>query len=494
MQSGFELILEQKQGLVLTPELIQAIRILQYNAQELEIFIEEQVLANPVLETEQTEPDAETEASETADRELQAPEDVREIGGEQRREDFDWLEYLQQKDYDDVSYGHDFAVRDAERSAFSPEPRAAQGTQGAPDSQDVTLSEHLMFQLQFAKLSPEVTQIARYIIESLDGSGYLTQTKNEITEQLNARPKAVEKALAAIRSLDPVGVGAVDLADCLIMQLRDRGHDRPEIEYIVNDHLEDLAANRLAPIAKEYGMKVREVQEIADVIRELEPKPGSLFSDGVTTAYVIPDVIVEKIGGEYVVTVSEGGGPHLSISPYYRRLMGSADADGELSAFLSGRFNAALWLIKSIEHRRQTIYNVVSGIVSHQLDFFEHGKKHLKPLTLKKIADEVGIHESTVSRAVNGKYMQTPRGVFEIRYFFKSGVSDSSDSSSGGVASDGVKARISELLSTEDKSSPLSDQAIAKELNADGLDISRRTVAKYRDEMGIQASPMRKRY
>jgi RNA polymerase sigma-54 factor len=490
MQSGFELILEQKQGLVLTPELIQAIRILQYNAQELEIFIEEQVLANPVLETESEDAD-DAKADETAEPELQAPEDGREIVGKQRREDFDWLEYLQQKDYDDVSYGHDFQVRNAERSAYSPEPRAAQGTQGAPDSQDVTLSEHLMFQLQFKKLSPEVMQAARYIIESLDGSGYLTQSEEEIAAQLKMKLRTVDKALAQVRSFDPVGVGARNLADCLIMQLKDRGSLRPEAEDIVRDHLEDLATNRLGSIAKEYGMKVREVQEVADAIKGLEPKPGSLFSDGTDTAYVIPDVIVEKVGDEYAVTISEAGSPQLGISPYYRRLMKSADPDEELSAFLSGRFNAALWLIKSIEHRRQTSYNVVSAVVRHQNDFFEHGRKHLKPLTLKTIADEVGIHESTVSRAVNGKYMQTPRGVFEIRYFFKSGVSNGS---SGGIASDGVKARISELISSEDKSSPLSDQTIAEKLNSEGLDISRRTVAKYRDEMGAPSSPMRKRF
>jgi RNA polymerase sigma-54 factor len=258
----------------------------------------------------------------------------------------------------------------------------------------------------------------------------------------------------------------------------------------VRGHLKDIAANRFTAIAKACGLKLQEVQEISEIIRGLEPKPGRLFSDGTAPSYIIPDVVVDKVGGEYAVNVNENGVPRLVVSPYYRKLLTGRDTDTAITQFLTGRLDAARWLIKSIEHRRQTIYNVVSAVVKYQQDFLDHGRKHLKPLTLKKIADEVGIHESTVSRAVNGKYIQTPRGVFEIRYFFTSGVADGSQE---GVAADGVKARIADLVKTEDKTSPLSDQAIAEKLKADGIDISRRTVAKYRDEMGVSSSPMRKR-
>jgi RNA polymerase sigma-54 factor len=200
---------------------------------------------------------------------------------------------------------------------------------------------------------------------------------------------------------------------------------------------------------------------------------------------------VEKVGGEYIVSVNDTGIPKLLISPYYRKILSSADKDSGISQFLAGRLNSALWLIKSIEQRSQTIYNVVKAVVNHQIQFFEHGEKHLKPLTLKKIADDIGIHESTVSRSISGKYMQTPRGVFEIKHFFTSGVSDGS---AEGMASGSIKALIREIVTAEDPSAPLSDQAITEKLKAKGIEISRRTIVKYRDEMGILSSSKRRRY
>jgi RNA polymerase sigma-54 factor len=252
-----------------------------------------------------------------------------------------------------------------------------------------------------------------------------------------------------------------------------------------------LAANRLTSIAKATGLSVREIQRIADLIKTLEPKPGRQFGSAAETKYIVPDVTVEKIDGEYVVSVNENNTPRLTISPYYRRILREEDKESQISKFLSGRLNSALWLIKSIEQRRQTIYNVVSAIVAWQMDFFEHGPKHLKTLTLKQIADEVGIHESTVSRSVNGKYLQSPRGVFEIKYFFTSGVSSSGGE---GIASGSIKTFIREIVDAEDPLSPLSDQTIAERLFEKGIEISRRTVAKYRDEINLPSSSRRKRY
>jgi RNA polymerase sigma-54 factor len=294
-----------------------------------------------------------------------------------------------------------------------------------------------------------------------------------------------------IQSFEPAGVCAADLRECLLIQLEQLSVLTPGIEKVVKRHLEDLAANRLTNIAKATGLHVREIQRIGDIIKALEPKPGRQFSSSAETKYIVPDVTLEKIDGEYVVAVNENNTPRLSISHYYRRILQESDKESQISKFLSGRLNSALWLIKSIEQRRQTIYNVVSAIVARQMDFFEYGPKHLKTLTLRQIADEVGIHESTVSRSVNGKYLQSPRGVFEIKFFFTSGVSAGGGES---IASGSIKTFIRELIDAEDPLSPLSDQAIADALSERGIDISRRTVAKYRDEMHMPSSSRRKRF
>ena len=483
MRTGFELILEQKQTLTLTPELIQAIRILQYNAQELNVFIDEQLMANPMLDIQPEE----TAQGNTEDQDPEKRD--HENAEEKRREDFDWQEYLQQMDYSDVSYGSEYTPVSGAKSLYNQE-NVNFGTQGAPDSQDVTLVEHLMFQLQFIKLGAETMSATRFIIESLDENGYLTQTPHEISEALGIDIRKVSRALEVVKSFDPTGVGASNLAECLILQLREKGDIDPVIEQIIENELENLAANRLQLIARHYGIKPEKIKLIADEIRELDPKPGRVFSDGIEPDYVIPDVIVEKYGNDYMITLNDASSPRLIISSYYRRLLAGGGGDPKVSQFLAGRLDAAQWLIKSIEHRKQTIYNVVCAVIKFQKEFLDHGRKHLRPLTLRMIADEIGIHESTVSRAVNGKYIQTPRGVFELRYFITSGVASDEP---GGVAADGVKARISELISGEDKSSPLSDKSISKRLISEGIDISRRTVAKYRDDMRVPSSTMRRR-
>ncbi|MDR2156910.1 MAG: RNA polymerase factor sigma-54 [Clostridiales Family XIII bacterium] len=480
MKLGFELPIEQKQTLVMTPELIQAIQILQYNTQELDAYVEEQLLANPILELAPADASPEEKSDEAAEGE----DGTRVAAKDKAKEDFDWSEYLKEREYDDISY------RQIEASGASSwdgnEYTFEQFT-----SKEITLSEHLMFQLQFTDLSGGRRQIGKYIIESLDRNGSLTQTAEEIAAQLKVPAEKVKHVIGVIQTFEPTGVCASDLRECLLIQLDALGIDDPKIRVIVDEYLEDLAANRLGHIAKAVGVSVHEVQNIADVIKGLEPKPGRPFSSGTDTKYIVPDVIVEKTNGEYVVTVNETGIPKLLISPYYRKILSSADKDSGISQFLAGRLNSALWLIKSIEQRSQTIYNVVSAVVNHQVHFFEHGEKHLKPLTLKKIADDIGIHESTVSRSISGKYMQTPRGVFEIKYFFTSGVSDGS---AEGMASGSIKALIREIVAAEDPASPLSDQSITEKLRARGIEISRRTIVKYRDEMGILSSSKRRRY
>ena len=252
-----------------------------------------------------------------------------------------------------------------------------------------------------------------------------------------------------------------------------------------------MGANRVSVIAKAVGLPKSDIQNMIDVIRSLEPKPGREFISSSSTRYITPDIFVEKIEGKYVVMTNEGSVPHLSVSSYYSSLLQQAENDEELSTYLSDKINSAIWLIKSINQRKETIYNVVSEVVKYQEEFFEKGNKYMKPLTLKVIAEKLGIHESTVSRAINGKYMQSPRGVFEIRYFFSSGVQGSSGDD---ISSNSVKAFIKELVDEEDSTKPLSDQDMVGLLKKKGINISRRTVAKYRDEMHIPSSSRRRRY
>jgi RNA polymerase sigma-54 factor len=482
MKLEFNINLEQKQTLSMTPELIQAIRILQYNAQELETYVDEQLQENPLLETEA--PEAAEEIGEAA---IQMDGDFDDRREEKRKgdEDFDWSEYLNQREYDDISYKH-FGFRSVTDEDYAPYERATR--------EDESLSAHLLAQLEVADISDRKKLIGEYIIESLDGNGFMTQSADEIAEALSEDIVRVRKVIAFIQTFDPIGVGAENLRETLILQLGARSDlgedDLSAAEAIVKYHLTDLAENRMREMSKTLRKPICEVQRLTDIIRTLEPKPGRRFGLG-DTRYILPDVIVEKDSDGYSVSLNAVSSPSLYVSPYYRQVLASEEKDSETAKFLSGRLNSALWLIKSIEQRNQTIYNVVKAVVDSQTAFLDGGEKYLKPLTLKKIADAVGIHESTVSRTVNGKYMQTHRGIFEIKYFFKSGVRDGSPE---GVSSGGIKALIREMIEAEDTASPLSDQNIADMLAERGIIISRRTVAKYREGTGIPSSSGRRRY
>lgn len=478
MKLGYDLTIEQAQKLVMTPELIQAIQILQFNTQELDAYIQEQLLVNPVLEqgAAGTSEEHETDSQGNHEEGMNG-QNSRETG----KDEFDWKEYIKERQYDDISYRQG-EYRDDEDKAFSYERFV---------SFDVTLPEHLMFQLQFADCDKSIRKIGKYIIESLDENGYMTVSRREISEAMGVTDSQVNEALDIIHTFEPIGVGAENLKECLIIQLKAKGQLTDVFENIINEHLENLADNRLGVVAKETGISTAEIQGMCDVIRSLEPKPGRQFASQIETRYIVPDVIVEKVDEDYVVTVNETSTPHLAVSSYYRSLLSSAETDEKLSKYLSDRMNSAVWLIKSIEQRKQTIYNVVTAVVRYQKEFFDKGSKHLKTLTLKDIAEEVGIHESTVSRSINGKYMQSPRGVFEIKYFFSAGVSGRKGE---GISSNSIKEFIKEIVENEDTRHPCSDQEMSEMLKEKGIEISRRTVAKYRDELNILSSSKRKRY
>lgn len=467
MKLGYNLTIEQSQKLVMTPELIQAIQILQFNTQELDSYVTEQLLTNPVLE-----PDNSHDADESEEPKQK----------EETKED-SLSEYIKEREFDDISY---------KQSDYS--KSSSENTYERYVSSEITLPEHLMFQLQFATKNKCSRRIGRYIIESLDENGYMTSTAEEIAEALNISTENVRRVLKIIQTFDPVGVGAEDLRDCLLIQLESLGMRNDEYERVLREHLEDLADNRLNAIAKDLKISVEKVQEMTDLIRTLNPRPGREFaSEQDETRYIVPDVQVEKIDGEYVITMNETSVPRLMVSSYYRKVLAESDKDKDdkLNEYLTERLNSAVWLIKSIEQRKQTILNVVTSIVNYQRDFFDRGDKYLKTLTLKQVADELDIHESTVSRSINGKYMQSPRGVFELKYFFSAGVQGGSGE---GISSKSIKTHIKELIDSENQKSPYSDQALVSMLAERGIELSRRTVAKYRDEMGILSSSKRKRY
>ena len=456
MKIGYELTIEQTQKLSMTPELIQAIQILQYNNQELNEYIDKELLENPILESEyHKESDTEIDIDSLRDQLIQADENVEA-----------YKQWESHSTSDEYSYENFVAF-------------------------NYTLTEFLIEQLHFSSLKGQDAEIGRYIIENIDDNGYLSMSLEEICSVLDVDLDSCERVLDLIHTFEPSGVGARNLNECLIIQLASLGELTDEIEFIISNRLKDLADNKYALISKEVGISLTEVQEIADLIKTLEPKPGRGFDSDNSIKYIIPDIYVEETNGEYVVSANDGSTPSLHISSYYNSLTEEAKSDKELSNYLNNRFNSAMWLMKSIEQRKKTIYNVASAIVQFQNDFFAKGERFLKPLTLKQIAETVGVHESTVSRAINGKYMQCPRGVFELKYFFTGGILNEDGS---GVSSNSIKSMIKEFVDAEDDKKPLSDSKISEMLHEKGIDISRRTVAKYRDDIGILPSSKRRRF
>ncbi|NCB41273.1 MAG: RNA polymerase sigma-54 factor [Clostridia bacterium] len=481
MKLGYELVLEQSQKLVMTPELIQAIKILQFTSQELENFVEEQLLTNPVLENEEhNDSEAEKQKEELSD--VNTFEDVRSANITEN-DSFDWPEYIKEREYDDISYRQIQTQGDYSSQDYFYEKYV---------ENDISLTEYLMTQLQFVRLNQASSRAAKLIIEALDENGYLSLNVDEAAKLLGVTEEFVVKSLKVVQSFDPAGIGARNLKECLTLQLSRLGYFNETLARIINEHLEDIAQNHISVIAKSIGISIEEAQTACDMIRELEPKPGRQFGSMQDIRYIMADVTVEKVTDEYIVTLNEKATPHLSISSYYSKILSDSAESSQITEFLNKSMNSAVWLIKSIEQRKQTIRNVVAAIVRQQRDFFEFGTKHLKPMTLAQIADEVGIHESTVSRCVNGKYMQTPRGLFELKYFFTGGICDNEGIN---VASGSIKEFIKEIISAENSSAPYSDQRIVEILNRkQGIKISRRTVAKYRDELQISSSSKRKRY
>jgi len=471
MQLDTRLNLKLAQKLVMTPQLQQAIKLLQLSKLELIQSIHQELVENPVLEEEVQELTDE-EKGLTQNKE-------KEDGGktERKEEDFDWQHYLN----DSMGSGYE---------AY--EPYADNGEAPSYEntlSRKTSLSDHLLWQLNLSRVSDEEKSIAENIIGNLDGDGYLRVTEVELETMTGAGADAIARALEFVQGFDPVGVGARELHECLLLQVRQLDTDVPLVEEIITNYLPLLQKRDYAAIARKLEMTVEDVETAARVIENLEPKPGRSFG-GEDPVYIIPDIYVVRDGNDFVILLNDDGLPRLRVSSFYRRMLkNKSQINRSTAEYVEGKFKSALWLIRSIEQRQKTIYRTMESILKFQRDFFEKGPSHLKPMVLRDVAEDISMHESTISRVTTNKYVHTPHGIFELKYFFCSGLR----TEDGTVSSISVQERIRKIIMGEDQKKPLSDQKIVEILQGLGIDIARRTVTKYRIEQNILSTTERRR-
>jgi RNA polymerase sigma-54 factor len=477
-----KLHLKLSQKLIMTPSLQQAIKLLQLSKLELQEVLNQELLENPLLEEGNEEVKAEEAEAEAQEQkgETEEPPKVEVKTEEKEKDSFDEIDYdAYFQDY--IEYGYNPRGMNEEHEEFPIE-----NTLTRPPN----LPDHLTWQLAMSDASPLVKDIGQFIIGNIDEDGYLRATNEEIAASGPFDPAAVEEAVKAIQTLDPIGVGARDLRECLLLQLDFLEIDNALVETVIRDHWDMFMQRHFVQLAKALGVDMKTLEQVVEVIKHLDPKPGRKYSNE-RAIYVEPDVYVHKVGDEYVIVLNEDGMPKLRINGSYRAMLHSNEAkqDGETVNYIKDKIRSAVWLIKSLDQRQRTIYKVADSIVKHQREFLDQGIDFLRPLVLRDVADDIQMHESTVSRVVSNKYMHTPRGLFLMKYFFHSGI----DSDTGeDISSLTVKKKIQGYIEAEDPRKPLSDSKIMKILNDEGINIARRTVAKYRDELNIPSSTDRK--
>ena len=452
---------------VLAPQLQQSLHILQAAALELQNIVQQELQTNPVLEEETSTFDSEEGSKD--DGEFQ--EEFERLA----KLDEEWRDYMSQN----VSYSSR-NPEDEERRQFFFDSIASQET----------LQRHLWEQLNTADVNKSQREAAELIIGNMDDLGFLQASLEEISENAGHPLGELEEMLSLIQTFHPVGVGARDLRECLLIQLRRLGKEHSLEHQIVDEHLEDLGRKRLPELARRLGVSVEQVQRAANFISTLDPKPGQIFTADPNN-YVLPDVSVDKVGEDYTVSLNSDQVPHLRISKTYKDLMTQGANGTEVRDYIREKIRSGKFLIKSIHQRQQTILNIANEIVKRQNEFLENGSAFLKPMTMVQIAEAVGVHETTVSRAISGKYMATPQGVFEMKYFFTPGYQTAAGAA---LSNTSVKEAISDLVRNEDARNPLSDKEIVEILSDRGIPIARRTVAKYRAELNILPSNLRKQY
>jgi RNA polymerase sigma-54 factor len=454
--------LEQTQRPVLTPELRQAIAILQLGTVDLVQYVDNEMLENPLLETNDEE-SGDSKSEENDSR-------------------IDWITYLVEGEQLDSRYAEQAPADQRESDRTNWDSYVAQ----VP-----SLGEHLTQQLHLTLSDPRQIAIGEFLIGNIDEHGYLQCDLQETCQACACSLDEAGESLRVIQTFDPPGVGGRNLVECLLIQLEQQGLRDTVMEQLVNKHLDDLAACKVSRIAKDLGITEQEAQSRIDLIRGLDPKPGRNFSRPGETRYIVPDVVVEMVDGEYVVMVNDTMVPRLMINNAYRDLIKRRDTcDQDTIQFIETKLKAALWLIRGIEQRRSTMQRVMTLIIQFQQDFFEQGAAHLKGLTLRQVADAAGLHESTVSRATANKYVQTPRGLFDMKFFFRRGVEN--EFTGEIVASEVVKRMLKELVAVEEPDHPYSDQDLCALIEDRGLHIARRTVAKSRQDMNILPARQRR--
>ena len=472
MQQRQSLALQQ----VLSPQLQQSLLILQTPLLELRNLVQQEMETNPVLE----ELPEDSGATERSEAEVSADENFKNEFEKLASLDEEWRDYMAQ------SASSNFDGRRGSKEAD-------EKRQFLFDSIPVqeTLQQNLIAQLNQTVLSAEDRKAAELVIGNIDDDGFLQSTPEEMALNSGIPQDNFERMLGLIQNFYPTGVGARDLRECLLIQLQRQGKEHSVEHRIVAEHMDDLGRRRFPEIARRMAISVEEVQKAADNIARLTPRPGQVFA-AAPQNYVLPDVVVEKVDSEYQISFNNEQIPHLRISNLYKDIIASGDAQsGDVKDYIRDKIRSGKFLIRSIHQRQQTIMNIAQQIVSRQRDFLEHGPSHLKPTTMAEVAEAVGVHETTVSRAVSGKYMATPQGVFEMKYFFTGGYQTTTGES---LSNTSVKQSILELVKHESGSAPLSDHEIVEILTERGIPIARRTVAKYRSELNILPSHMRRKY
>jgi RNA polymerase sigma-54 factor len=487
MKAGLNQSTQLRQELKINPRLYQAMDLLYMPLLDLQNHLKQELLNNPFLDMVEPEEEDEEEGVEEPEAQSEQEEE------KEKDQEIDWEEIL----LDGFDTG---GRREEHEEKEYYEPVTV-------DSRD--LGDHLRDQITLLDLTPRQLMLAEEFLGNINEDGYLDCSLEQIRDGINdvlkesAEERGIDEddvplystqecdeMLGIVQKLDPAGVGARDLRECLMLQLRDAGLEHSVPFRLVRDCFDELIAHRWSEISKRFGISPADVQKAADEIAKLDPKPGLLYSSG-TDNYIIPDLIVDKIDGKYHVFLNDANLPRLKLSKAYQEIARDKKKfDGESKEFISSKLNSANWMIQAIEQRRQTMLKVMNYIVDRQREFFEKGVQYLKPLTLREVAEVINMHESTVSRVTNEKFVQTPRGVLPLKFFFSSGLSTTDGED---VSARGIKDQIQKLVQGEDPKNPLTDQAIVNILKQSGVNIARRTVAKYRDQLGVLSARMRKR-
>lgn len=459
MKMEYSINLTQEQKLIMTQEMQLSIKMLQMSVNDLREYIDKEYQENPILDIK----DHSQEKSSISEEKPMDKYDYKEM-----------IKYFEFDNYGAQSYGS--YDSDDEVSPFN------------FISEKKSLKEFLDEELMELDIDEYTKEIAEYIIENLDHRGYLECDLNVICEELKIPLEKGEEVLKIVQDLEPYGIGARNIEECLLIQLDKLALDDEIMVKIVKNHLNDIAENRYTAIGKSLKISPREAQRYGDIIKKLEPKPSRGFYTGEEVKFIIPDAAIREIDGEYVIIMNDSVLPKLSINKTYKEVINS-DKNNDTSNYVKEKLNKALFLIKSIEQRRSTLYRVLENIIKRQKDYFAKGYNYLKPMTLKEIAEDLNVHESTISRAIKDKYILTDRGTIRIKDLFTTAVSNG-DEDLGVIK---VKNRIKSLIDEENKTKPYSDQFLCEKLKEEGMNISRRTVAKYREELGIKSSSKRKR-